>query len=197
MKDHLGNKLSPSQVSQKGIIRLKTILLEFELMVLSCIGQIPSHLIRRFFYQLSGIKMGKKSTIHIGARFFNPSNISIGNGTIVGDHAFLDGRAPLKIGSHTDIASQVLIYNAEHDINSPDFEPSIEPVEIGDYVFIGPRVTILPGTKIGNGAIIAAGAVVTKDIPSFEIWGGVPAKKIGNRKNKNPKYTLGRFMLFQ
>jgi len=55
----------------------------------------------------------------------------------------------------------------------------------------------LPGVKIGNGAVVAAGAVVTKDIPDFEIWGGVPAKKISERQLKNPNYRLGRPMLFQ
>jgi acetyltransferase-like isoleucine patch superfamily enzyme len=197
MKDRLGRQLSFSELVQKILIRLQTIFLEFELLLLSWIGLVPSHLFRRFFYTLSGLKIGKKSTIHCGARFFNPQNITIGKGTIIGDHAFLDGRAPLVIGSHTAIASHILIYNAQHNIHSPDFEAIIKPVEIGDYVFIGPRVTILPGVKIGNGAIVAAGAVVTKDIPSYQIWGGIPAQKIGDRKNKKPTYHLGRFMLFQ
>lgn len=137
------------------------------------------------------------TTIHIGANFFKPSNITIGKDTIVGDHCFLDGRAPLTIGDHVDIASQVLIYNDEHDINSPTFGNSFGKVEIGDYVFIGPRAIILPGVKIGKGAVVAAGAVVTKDIPDLEIWGGVPAKKISDRKINNPNYKLGRAMLFQ
>lgn len=137
------------------------------------------------------------TTIHIGANFFKPINITIGKDTIIGDHCFLDGRAPLIIGNHVDIASQVLIYNDEHDINSPTFGNSFGKVEIGDYVFIGPRAIILPGVKIGKGAIIAAGAVVTKDIPDFEVWGGIPAKKISDRKITNPNYKLGRAMLFQ
>ena len=137
------------------------------------------------------------TTIHIGANFFKPSNITIGKDTIIGDHCFLDGRAPLIIGDHVDIASQVLIYNDEHDINSPSFGNSFGKVEIGDYVFIGPRAIILPGVKIGKGAVVAAGAVVTKDIPDFEIWGRMPAKKISDRKITNPSYKLGRAMLFQ
>ncbi|HPD45180.1 MAG TPA: acyltransferase [Candidatus Woesebacteria bacterium] len=178
--------------------RLQTIILEFWLLILRIVGHIPSHMIRKFFYLLSGVKMNYfKSTIHIGANFFKPSGITIGQDTIIGDHCFLDGRAPLKIGNHVGIASQVLIYNDEHDINSPTYGNSFGPVEIGDYVFIGPRVIILPGVKIGRGAVIAAGAVVTKNIPDFEIWGGVPARKIADRQIKNPSYKLGRAMLFQ
>lgn len=131
------------------------------------------------------------------ANFFDPRNIEIGEDTIIGDHAFLDGRDRLKIGSHTDIASGVMIYNSEHDLSKEDFSAILAPVEIGDYVFIGPRVTIMPNVKIGKGAVVAGGAVVTKDVESFTIVGGVPAKLIGERKNKNPNYKLGRARLFQ
>jgi len=82
-------------------------------------------------------------------------------------------------------------------LEGEDFSARIEPVQIEDYVFIGPRAIILPGVKIGKGAVIAAGAVVTKDVSDFEIVGGVPAKVIGERKNKNPNYKLGRARLFQ
>jgi maltose O-acetyltransferase len=166
-------------------------------MLLRWVGNIPLHGVRKFIFRLSGIKIGSGSTIHMWANFFQPSNISIGSDTIVGDHVFLDGRAPITIGNHVDIASSVLIYNSEHDINKDDFSAREEPVEIGDYVFIGPRAIILPGVKIGKGAIVGAGAVVTKDIPDFAIAGGVPAKIIGERKNKNPSYRLGRARLFQ
>lgn len=198
MKNKNSNIIDLDILIEKGIIRIKTICLEFWLMILRFIGFIPIHFVRKIFYIISGIKMPFfKSTIHIGANFFNPKNIRIGKDTIVGDHCFLDGRAPLTIGDHVGIASQVLIYNDEHDINSDDYGNSFGPVTIKDYVFIGPRSIILPGVTIGKGAVVAAGAIVTKDIPDFEIWGGVPAKKISDRKNKNPNYRLGRPMLFQ
>ena len=197
MKDRTGKNLSLDDVIKKILVRFKTICLEFWLMILRFVGFIPLHFVRKFFYIISGINMPLDSTIHIGANFFKPSNISIGHDTIIGDHCFMDGRAPLKIGNHVGIASQVLIYNDEHDINSPNYGNSFGPVEIGDYVFIGPRSIILPNIKIGKGAVVAAGAIVTKDIPDFEIWGGVPAKKISDRKIDNPNYKLGRPMLFQ
>ena len=131
------------------------------------------------------------------ANFFDPSNITIGNDTIIGDHVFLDGREKLIIGDHVDIASQVLIYNSEHDINSQDFHPILGSVEIGDFCFIGPRAIILPGVKIGKGAVVGAGAVVTKDVAEFSIVGGVPAQVIGERKVKDLNYRLGRARLFQ
>jgi len=197
MKDRTGKNLDSQEIFQKIINRIKTICLEFWLLILRIVGIIPIHFIRKIFYLASGINMPWDSTIHIGANFFKPSNIKIGHDTIIGDHCFLDGRAKLTIGNHVGIASQVLIYNDEHNIHSNNYENSFGPVEIGDYVFIGPRAIILPDIKIGKGSVVAAGAVVTKDIPDFEIWAGVPAKKIGDRKNQKPNYKLGRPMLFQ
>ncbi|MBI5122417.1 acyltransferase [Candidatus Roizmanbacteria bacterium] len=161
------------------------------------IGFFPSHLVRRFFYRLAGVVIGSGSAIHIGARFYKPENISIGKDTIVGEFAVLDGRAKLIIGDHVDIASEVMIYNSQHDIKSHDFHATSDTVVIEDYVFIGPRAIILPGVKIGRGGVVAAGAIVTKDVNPFEIVGGVPAKVIGERGNKEPNYKLGRAAWFR
>jgi len=196
-KDKMGRELGMSEALPKIINRFYNYLLDFELMLLNWIGHIPFHTIRKLFYTLAGIKFGNNSVIHTGAVFFQPSKISIGEDTVIGNRVFLDGRAPLSIGDHVDIASEVMIYNSEHDVDSEDFHAKEAPVEVGDYVFIGPRVIILPGVKIGKGAIVAAGAVVTKDVPDFAIVGGVPASIIGERRNKNPKYHIGRARLFQ
>lgn len=197
MKDRMGQELPAGEIVAKTVNRVGNIFLDLELMILRWVGYIPIHFIRCFFYRTAGVKMGKGSTIHMGCNFFKPSGVSIGEDTIVGDHAFLDGRAPLRIGSHVAIASQVLIYNSEHDIQSDDFQAIEEPVEIGDYVFVGARAIILPGVKIGRGAVVASGAVVTKDVPDFIIVGGVSAKIIGERKIRDPHYCLGRARLFQ
>lgn len=182
---------------RKVVIRIGSYFLDLHLYLLWLVGYIPFHSIRNFFYVISGVKMGRKSVIHMGARFYNPHKISIGEGTIVGDHIFMDGRCEIIIGKHTDIASQVMIYNSEHDLSDPSFKAIEEPVRIGDYCFIGPRVIIMPGVSIGKGAVVAGGAVVTKDVPDMAIVGGVPAKVIGERPLTDLKYKLGRPRLFQ
>jgi maltose O-acetyltransferase len=197
-KDRMGKQLTAGEAGKKISNRIANIWLDFWLLVLYEIGiNVPFHSIRKFFYRISGMKIGKGSTIHTWARFFNPKGIEIGEDTIIGDHVFLDGRALLKIGSHVDIASHVQIYNSQHDIDSQDFGAVEAPVEIADYVFIGPRAIVLPGVKIGRGAVVAAGAVVTSDIGEFEVWGGVPTKFIRQRKLKDPHYKIGRARLFQ
>jgi len=192
-----GEKLSLWIALRKILNRFGSYFLDLELLFLNIVGSIPSHTIRKFYYRLSGIKIGRNAVIHTGARFFQPKNITIGEGTIVGAGAFLDGRAPITIGKHSDLASEVMIYNSEHDLQDPAFAAIEEPVVIGDYVFIGPRAIILPGVHIGTGAIVAAGAVVTRDVPEKTIVGGVPAKVIGDRPLKEYKYKLGRPRLFQ
>ncbi|HUV46705.1 MAG TPA: acyltransferase [Candidatus Bathyarchaeia archaeon] len=192
-----GEKLDFKQAWPKIIARIFNCFLDFELLLLNWVGYLPFHSLRNFCYRLSGIKIGRGSTIHMWARFYQPRNISIGQDTIIGDHCFLDGRAPLRIGNHVAIASQVLIYNSEHDVNSPDFLPTEEAVNIDDYCFIGARAIILPGVKIAKGAVVAAGAVVTKDVSPLLIVGGVPARQIGERKVKKLDYKLGRARLFQ
>lgn len=181
----------------KVLRRITTILREFEVFILHIIGYFPSHLVRKFFYIMTGIDMGSGSAIHMGARFYNPKNISIGKDTIIGEQAVLDGRAKITIGDHVDFATGVMVYNSQHDLESADFHATSEPVVIDDYVFIGPRAIILPGVTIGKGAVVAAGAVVTKDVAPFEIVGGVPAKVIGERKNKDLHYKLGRAAWFR
>lgn len=197
IKDKTGRNLSLNEAWPKIINRFYNYWLDLELMLLRWVGHLPIHFKRRWFYKLAGVKIGKGSTIHMWCNFFNPRGVSVGEDTIIGDHCFLDGRAPLVIGNHVDIASQVLIYNSQHDINDENFVAEYGAVEIEDYVFIGPRVIIQPGVKIGRGAIVAAGAVVVKDVPEFAVVGGVPAKAIGERKLKNPQYKLGRARLFQ
>lgn len=197
MQDRTGEKLSMGEILNKISNRLINILLEFEVFLLHLVGYVPIHHFRRFFYRLAGVEIGKGSTIHMKARFYDPKNIKIGEDSIIGENAVLDGRKDLFIGNHVALASEVMIYNSEHSIEDPDFKAIEAPVIIEDYVFIGPRAIILPGVKIGRGAIVGAGAVVTKDVPPYAIVGGVPAKIIGERRNKTLNYKLGRARWFR
>jgi len=197
IKDKMGRPLTVLQVFAKGVNRLFNYVLDFELLIIRIAGFIPLYFIRWLIYLAAGVKIGKGAHLHMGTQFFYPANIEIGNDSIIGQNAFLDGRGKLKIGNHVDIASDVMIYNSKHDINAPDFHAVSSPVEVGDYVFIGPRAIIMPGVIIGKGAIVAAGAIVTHNVQPFAIVGGVPAMVIGERQLKDLHYRLGRARLFQ
>src|SRR3989339_1176985 len=196
-KDRMGTTLSWGEALKKILARFYNYWLEFETGFLWWfVGNVPCHVFRRCMYSLSGMKIGKNSVIHMKARIYNPSGISIGEGTLLGEQILLDGREKLQIGSHVDIASQVMIFNSEHDVHSEDFRAVSQPVTIEDYVFVGPRAIILPGVKIGRGAAVAAGAVVTKDVAPLTIVGGAPAKPIRKRNLKSLHYRIGRARWF-
>jgi maltose O-acetyltransferase len=152
-------------------------------------GRIGIHSIRhRVYRDIYKIGLPKNSIIYCGCRFFAPWRVKLGNHSIVGDHAFLDGRRGLTIGNNVNIGSEVRIYTLEHDPDSPSFAAKGGPVVIEDWVYIGSRVTVLPEVVIGEGAVVASGAVVTSNVEPWTIVGGIPAKLIRNRPQV--KYTL-------
>ena len=105
-------------------------------------------------------------------------------------------KRPLRIGNNVSIAGEVRIYTMQHDIDDPDFKEMEGEVIIDDYAVIGTRVMILPGVHIGKGAVVASGAVVTKDVEPYTVVGGVPAIFIRER-SRNLTYTLKFARLFQ
>lgn len=141
--------------------------------------------LRAYFTSKLFLKAGKNINIEKGANFGIGSNIEIGNNSGIGVYCHV--RGPLKIGSDVMMGPEVRILTNSHVFDRTDIPMrfqgnKVEAVEIGDDVWIGTRVIILPGVKIGKGSIIAAGAVVTKNVPSYSIVGGIPAKLIKYRK---------------
>jgi acetyltransferase-like isoleucine patch superfamily enzyme len=145
-------------------------------------GLIPSHHLRKLTYsRLFGMQLDPTATIYGGTEVRSPRNVRIGKHSSIGHHAILDGRMGLTIGENVNLGTGVWIWTLEHDPQSPDFATVGGPVTIEDYAWVSCRVVILPGVRIGRGAVVAAGAVVTKDVPPYAIVGGVPARVIGER----------------
>ena len=101
------------------------------------------------------------------------------------------------IGNNVDIAQETNIWTEQHDYNSPTYKPVCKEVIIEDYVWLASRVTVLPGVHIGRGAVVASGAVVTKDVSPLAIVAGVPAIIIGYRKEEALQYHLGDIACFK
>ena len=151
------------------------------------IGMIPSHLLRNFlFRKICCMKLGRNVVIHYGVQVRAPWNISIGEGTIIGDKAILDGRNGLIIGDHVNFSTGVWIWTEQHDLNDSLFRCNNKggSVIIGDRSWISCRTVILPRVNIGYGTVVAAGAVVTNDCENYGIYGGIPAKLIGRRSHE-------------
>lgn len=151
---------------------------------LGLIGRIPSRTIRTWLLKnIFCVSVGKNVTIYRWKEIRNPWNIQIGDGTIIGDDAILDGRHGIHIGKNCNFSTGVWIWTEQHDYNDPYFNCTNKGggVVIGDRAWISSRTTILPNIRIGEGTVIAAGAVVTKDCDQYAIYGGVPAKRIKER----------------
>lgn len=156
----------------------------FTLFLATLVGWIPSHAFRRLAYKyIFKVRLGQNSIIHWQTRFFHPAGVKIGDYCNIGNNAFLDGRRNITIGNRVATGAEIMIYTLQHDMESPSFGLSGGPVVIEDYVYIGPRAIILPNVHIGYGAVVAAGSVVTKDVPDFAMVGGVPARVIKARRH--------------
>lgn len=153
------------------------------------ITHLPVHAVRLTLYRALGARIGHRTSIHRGCQFYNLPGLWVDDHTVINLNVLLDGRRGLHIGKNVSISEQAAIYTLQHDLDDPDFALSGGPVKICDYAFVGARAIILPGVTIGEGAAVAAGAVVTRDVAPYLVVGGVPARPIKER-HKGLRYTL-------
>lgn len=154
------------------------------------VGKVPIGTIRNIVaatvYQVS---LGPGAYLHRGITMFAPWRIVIADNTVIHFDCFLDGRGGLTIGKNCDISFGVRIFTEEHDMDSKTYEAIVEPVVVRDNCVIGSYSIILPGVTVGEGAVVAAGSVVTKSVEPYSIVGGVPAKHIRQRR-QDLSYTI-------
>lgn len=143
----------------------------------------PSHFVRKLFLKLLRSKIGRRTRVDLSCFIACPFRLRIGHNTHVNRGCYIQCFEKITIGNNVSIGPLNRIMAGGHDVNSPTFEGLHKPIVIDDYVWTGIGATILQGVHIGEGAVVAAGAVVTKDVPPYTIVGGVPARVIGNRSN--------------
>jgi len=174
-------------MKNKIMVSIRQYKTSIEWLLLAFTAYIPIRWVRYIILQLLGMKINNAilyGTFHIR----KPSNITIDQGTVIGHGVTLDGRNGITIGRNVNFSSEVMIWTMQHDYNDPGFGADGGPVVIHDYAWISARAIVLPSVTIGEGAVVAAGAVVTKDVEPYTIVGGVPAKKIAERNN-NLEYS--------
>lgn len=161
------------------------------------VAHVPSYGLRHFWYRrVLGVELGAKAAVLMNVYFYvrgrprpDRPGISIGDHSVINQSCVLDGRGGLRIGNNVSISPGVWLLTDGHDLRDPLFPEVLAPIEIGDYAWLGSRALVLPGVSIGQGAVVAAGAVVTKDVAPYCVVAGVPARLTGTRP-RNQDYVL-------
>lgn len=146
------------------------------------ISHLPSRRLRLLLLRFWLQALGPGSGVQLHCRFLHGPGVSLGERCVINHGCLLDGRRfTIRVGHDVSIGPEAAILTLGHDPRSADFADRGGPVTIGSHVWIGYRAIVLPGVTIGNGAVVGAGSVVTRDVPSFAIVAGNPARLIGNR----------------
>jgi acetyltransferase-like isoleucine patch superfamily enzyme len=146
------------------------------------LGKWPSRRLRMAFLRAGLASCGKGTAVQMGCRFLNPRKIYLGERNAINFGCLLDGRRyAIRTGNDVSIGPEAAILTLGHDPQSPDFADRGGDVVIGDRAWICFRSIILPGLSIGEGAVVAAGAVVVRDVEPYSIVAGAPAKLVGTR----------------
>ena len=156
-----------------------------DLLLPSATGWLPSQAMRQGLLRAAGADLAHGIVLYHGYQVRNPRGLSIGEDSSIGDGAILDARGGLRIGRSVNLSTRVQIWTAQHDWKSEDFAYEEASVEVGDRCWLGPSVIVLPGSRIGEGAVVGAGAVVKGELAPWGLYGGVPARRIADRPRLN------------
>lgn len=172
---------------------LKAFCLEY--CVNDILPHIPFWFVRRWYLRLWGAQIGKGSFVMKKNYIMNCSRLKMGTYSHINRGCTIDARGNITIGNNVSISHGAYIMSGSHDHQSKDFIGKFLPITIDDYAWIGVGAVILQDVHIGKGAVVCAGSVVTKDVGDYEIVGGVPAKKIGERTHDLDYHCQGNMPL--
>ncbi|MET0332869.1 MAG: acyltransferase [Rhizobacter sp.] len=157
-------------------------------------GVLPFFL-RPVLYKLCGYRIDRSATLQGGIRFFHVGRLEVGEGSLINRGVYLDNRGGITIGRHVSIAHDARLYTMGHDPHDPIFATKAAPIRLDDHAVVFAGAMLMPGVHLGQGAVVMAGAVVTKDVPPGRMVGGNPAVDIGERQGV-PAYRLKRRFWF-
>lgn len=155
-------------------------------------NHLPYAAWRMRVYRAFGVELAdpKSGLIMLGTEVLEPERLSIGRGTIIGRGCLVDARGGIEIGDNVNISSYSRLMTAKHLIHDPEFAAAYGPIIVRDRAWIAMGATVLDGVTIGEGAVVAANATVTHDVPPYAIVAGTPASVVGERRQPQ-SYELG------
>lgn len=136
---------------------------------------------RIFLLRLFGARIGRHCAVKSSVRVWLPWNLELGDYVALDECVNCYSVDKIRIGSSSIVSRETFLCCASHDITSSTIELVASPIQIASQVWLGARVIVLPGVTLGEGAVVAAGSVVTKDVASWSVVGGNPARFIKER----------------
>jgi acetyltransferase-like isoleucine patch superfamily enzyme len=165
-------------VSLKQTLRLRHLL---ELLYNMVVTHVPSHAVRLAALRALGAEIGRTSTVFRGCRIDSARNLRLGERCVIGWNVVLDARGGITFGDDVIVASDCQFITAEHDVHARDFRDRYAPITVGRWAWIASRAMVMKGVSVGEGGVVAAGAVAVHDVAPYVVVGGVPARPIAER----------------
>lgn len=141
------------------------------------------HTWRSVILKLFGASLGKGCHIYPSARIWAPWNLECGDVVGIAEDSIIYNPSRISIGSFAVISQQAYLCGATHDIDVPEFTLHSKPIVIGERAWVCARAIVQPGVTLGEGSVLGAGSVATKDLEPWGVYGGVPARLLRQRKH--------------
>jgi acetyltransferase-like isoleucine patch superfamily enzyme len=148
------------------------------------VNRIPLVGARMRAYAAMGVKFDEVSSVHIslGVEMWTGYRLTMGARSTIGQRCYIDARAGIRVDSDVSISREAALLTATHMPDDPEFRARLAPVHLEQRCWIGMRALVLPGVRVGEGAVVGAGALVSSDVEPYAIVAGVPARTVGSRK---------------
>lgn len=137
---------------------------------------------RRFWLRVFRAKIGKGTRVYADVHFWAPWHFTCGEYCILGDRAQFHSMGPVTLGDRVIVSQEAYLSPGTHDYDSSEFPLVVKPIVVEDRVWIAARAFILPGVRLGEGAVVGAQSVVTRDVPAWSVVAGNPARVVKERK---------------
>jgi putative colanic acid biosynthesis acetyltransferase WcaF len=142
----------------------------------------PCHAWRAWLLRCFGAKLGRDCHIYPNSRIWAPWNLRCDDGAAIADEAVIYNAAEVHLGVHAIVSQQAYLCTATHDIDDIRFPMITAPISLGQYAWVCARACVLPGVTIRDGAVLGLGAVASGNLDAWQVYGGIPARRIRQRE---------------
>jgi putative colanic acid biosynthesis acetyltransferase WcaF len=142
----------------------------------------PCHAWRAMLLRCFGAKLGRRCHIYPKCVIWAPWNLRCEQGAAIADEAVIYNAAPVHLGRYAVVSQQAYLCCATHDFDDPGFPMTTAPISVGAYAWVAARASVLPGVAIREGAVLGLGSIAAKNLDSWYVYAGNPARRIRARE---------------